>query len=93
MDSSGEYLDIDQAAALLRVKPSTLYAWVHQRRLPFRKHGRRLVFSRHDLERWSAANAVASESSSGRETAPQLGDTLQPGSLKTRRTVDSQPGS
>lgn len=47
--------DVAEAAAYLKVKPSTLYGWAHQRRIPFRKHGRRLVFSRSDLEAWSAA--------------------------------------
>ncbi|MCC7442160.1 MAG: helix-turn-helix domain-containing protein [Bdellovibrionales bacterium] len=53
-----EFLDIAQAAEFLRVKPSTLYAWVHQRRIPFRKHGRRVVFDRQDLAFWSDSQAV-----------------------------------
>jgi excisionase family DNA binding protein len=53
-----DFLDVKQAALLLRVKESTIYTWVHQRRIPFRKHGRRVVFARADLEVWSAAQAV-----------------------------------
>ena len=47
-------LDVEGAAALLLVKTSTVYAWVFQRRIPFRKHGRRTVFSRSALLEWSA---------------------------------------
>ena len=48
-----KFLNVIEAAAFLRVKKSTIYAWVHQRRLPFRKHGNRLVFSQIELEKWS----------------------------------------
>ncbi|OFZ54538.1 MAG: hypothetical protein A2428_00335 [Bdellovibrionales bacterium RIFOXYC1_FULL_54_43] len=53
------FFDIDEAAEFLRIKPGTLYAWVHQRRIPFRKHGRRVVFFKPDLEGWSHDQAVA----------------------------------
>jgi excisionase family DNA binding protein len=53
-----DFMDIDSAASFLKIKRSTLYAWVHQRRIPHRKHGRRLVFARQDLENWSLSQAV-----------------------------------
>lgn len=53
-----DFMNIDAAAEFLKVKRSTLYAWVHQRRIPHRKHGRRLVFARQDLENWSLSQAV-----------------------------------
>lgn len=56
--SCSDLLTIQEAACLLRIAGSTLYAWVYQRRVPFRKHGRRLVFSRRDLERWSQAQCI-----------------------------------
>ena len=46
-------MDVEEAAHFLRVKPATLYGWVHERRIPFRKHGRRLVFSVADIMSWS----------------------------------------
>lgn len=56
-DSSGPlYFTVEEAASLLRVAPSTVYAWVHQRRLPYRKHGARLVFTYVDLAAWSEAS-------------------------------------
>ncbi|MBP6217791.1 MAG: helix-turn-helix domain-containing protein [Oligoflexales bacterium] len=42
-----------EAASLLSVKPSTIYAWVHRRLIPFRKHGRLLRFDRETLIKWS----------------------------------------
>jgi excisionase family DNA binding protein len=42
-------LDVTEAAAFLRIKRSTLYGWVHERRIPFRKHGGHLVFWLPDL--------------------------------------------
>jgi excisionase family DNA binding protein len=54
------FLNIGDASDFLCVQKSTLYSWVHQRRIPHRKHGRCLVFLRSDLENWSAKYAVPS---------------------------------
>jgi excisionase family DNA binding protein len=43
-------LDIREAAALLRVKPQTLYLWVSQKRIAYRKIGRLVRFTNGDLE-------------------------------------------
>ena len=43
-------LDVQEAAALLRVKPQTLYLWVSQGRVPHRKIGRLVRFTDSDLE-------------------------------------------
>jgi len=48
------FLIAEEAAEFLWIKKSTLYAWVHQKKIPYRKHGRLLVFSRADLLEWSA---------------------------------------
>jgi len=58
MDAAIEFLDIRSAALFLRVTIATMYAWVHQRKLPYRKHGRRVVFNRSELLDWSAARAI-----------------------------------
>lgn len=55
---SKDFLNVSEAASFLRVSISTLYGWVHQRRIPFRKHGSKLVFSRTDLEGWSKTQEV-----------------------------------
>lgn len=41
--SDDRLLDVDEAAAFLGVKASTLYAWSHQRRLPVVKLGRNVL--------------------------------------------------
>ena len=45
-------LDVREAAALLAVKPATLYQWAYQRRIPVVKlMGRALRFRLSDLQR------------------------------------------
>lgn len=46
-------LNIKEAAEFLRLAKSSLYGLVYQRRIPFRKHGSRLVFAQAELEAWS----------------------------------------
>ena len=72
------FLDVSQAATFLRVKVSTIYAWVHQKRLPYRKHGRKLAFCPKELEAWSMANA----------TQPRACGINESSSLKTCRTAE-----
>lgn len=55
---STRILTPDEAAALLGVAKSTIYAWVHQKSIPFRKHGRLLKFDQSALERWSHSREV-----------------------------------
>lgn len=52
------FLNTEEAAEFLKVKISTIYAWVHRRLIPYRKHGSRTVFSKNDLTRWSEARIV-----------------------------------
>jgi excisionase family DNA binding protein len=46
-------LDVREAAEFLRVAPKTLYGLVSQRRIPFRKAGRRLLFLESELLEWT----------------------------------------
>ena len=71
-----KFLNISEASEFLRVKKSTLYGWVHERRIPFRKHGKLLIFSASDLVAWSSR-----QTNCGIEATAQTG----PGSLKTER--------
>ena len=48
----GELLTVPEAAAFMRVKPKTVYAWVAEGRLPCLRAGNRLRFRTCDLERW-----------------------------------------
>ncbi len=43
---------INDIAVLLNVEVSTIYSWVHTRRIPYYKLGRLIKFSPKDIERW-----------------------------------------
>jgi excisionase family DNA binding protein len=45
-----EKLSLVKAAPVLGVSPFTLRTWVRERKIPYYKCGRRLVFSRSDLD-------------------------------------------
>jgi len=48
-------LTIKDVAQELRIKPSTLYAWVAQRKIPCRKIHGLVRFDRDDIDRWVAS--------------------------------------
>jgi excisionase family DNA binding protein len=50
-DINRELLDIREAAGYTRLQKSTIRAWIHQRRLPSVKLGRRVFLRRKDLDR------------------------------------------
>jgi excisionase family DNA binding protein len=56
--NDGRKLDLTQAAPFLGVSPHTLRAWTRERRIPFHRCGRRIVFALVDLERFLADNRV-----------------------------------
>ncbi len=62
-----EKLSLIQAAPVLGVSPYTVRSWVRERRVPFYRCGRRLVFSRQELERWLSARRVAPTDEPARE--------------------------
>jgi excisionase family DNA binding protein len=47
------FLTVHEAAELLRLAPKSLYSLVSQRRVPFRKAGRRLLFLESELIEWT----------------------------------------
>ena len=51
-------LSVSEAASLLGVSPFTLRAWVRERRIPFYRLGRRIVFSRTELAEFLSAARV-----------------------------------
>jgi excisionase family DNA binding protein len=59
MDS--ELLTVPEAAALLRLKPSTIRAWVCQRKIPFVKLGRLVRIKRSDAKALIEANLIGSQ--------------------------------
>ena len=47
------YLTIDEVAAMLRCQPSTIYQYVHKKKIPFRKRGRQLLFEAGEIDQWT----------------------------------------
>ena len=45
-------LDVNKCAEILSLSPSTIYALVHQQRIPHVKLGRSLRFRPVDIEKW-----------------------------------------
>lgn len=56
-DPLPRFLEVEEVAALLRLKPRTIYNMVSQRRIPFRKAGRRVRFDPKEIEQWTKTNA------------------------------------
>jgi len=52
------FLNVKEVAVYLNVSPLTIYDWVHSRRIPFRRHGRRLAFDVKEITEWSSRNRV-----------------------------------
>lgn len=46
-------MNVQEAAEFLRLAPKTLYGLVSQRRVPYRKAGRRLLFLEAELLTWT----------------------------------------
>jgi excisionase family DNA binding protein len=62
MNTPSDLLTVREAAQFLRLQPSTLRAWILQRKISFVKLGRRAVrFRRADLEALIAGAVVQSE--------------------------------
>lgn len=47
------FLSVDDAAELLSVSKRTIYGWVQQGRIPYRKAGRRVLFLESELLEWT----------------------------------------
>jgi excisionase family DNA binding protein len=50
MNNNSENLSVPEAAAFVNLKPSTIRAWILQRRIPSVKLGRRVFIRRQDLD-------------------------------------------
>jgi excisionase family DNA binding protein len=51
------FLKVEEVAELLRLKPRTIYNMVSQRRIPFRKAGRQLLFELKEIDEWTKGSA------------------------------------
>jgi excisionase family DNA binding protein len=64
---NGDILDVDEAAALLRVSKKTVYSRVKAGTFPYAKLGRKLLFSRAKLTQWVADGADLANRAEGGE--------------------------
>ncbi|HWN99897.1 MAG TPA: helix-turn-helix domain-containing protein [Blastocatellia bacterium] len=51
--SRPQFLTVEEVAELLRVSPRSVYDWVSQRQIPFRKAGRRTIFLLDEILEWT----------------------------------------
>jgi excisionase family DNA binding protein len=51
------FLSVDEAAALLSISKRTIYGWIQQGRIPYRKAGRRVLFLESELVEWTKPDA------------------------------------
>jgi excisionase family DNA binding protein len=56
-----DLLTVPETAAMLRLRPSTIRAWVCQRRIPFVKLGRLVRIKRSDAEAMIAMSVVPAD--------------------------------
>lgn len=49
-----QFLTVEEVAELLRVSPRSVYDWVSQRQIPFRKAGRRTIFLLDEVLEWTS---------------------------------------
>ena len=52
----GNLLDIPETARYLRISKSTLYRWVHQKKIKHIKIGSRVIFMQSDIEEFINSN-------------------------------------
>lgn len=52
-------LDVNEASALLRIKPNTLYTWKYQKKIPYVKKYGRLLFNEEKLIAFINSGEVA----------------------------------
>ncbi len=57
LTSRARLIDVAEAANFLCLSPKTIYGLVSQRRIPFRKAGRRLLFLQFELLEWTRPQA------------------------------------
>lgn len=51
-----QYLNIKEAAHVMKLEISTLYAWVHYKKISYTKAGGRLLFPREEIEKYLLKN-------------------------------------
>jgi excisionase family DNA binding protein len=52
-DPLPQFLEVKEVSILLRISKRTVYDWVSQRNIPFRKAGDRTLFNRDEILDWT----------------------------------------
>lgn len=61
-NAASDLITVEQFASIFSVAPATVYAWVHQKRIPFYKpNARMLRFKRSEIEAYMTRNRSASQ--------------------------------
>ena len=58
IESLPKLVSVRELAETLGVKPTTIYQWVNQRKIPYVKLGKRILFKPKDINRWIEENTV-----------------------------------
>ena len=86
---NGDILDVDEAAALLKVSKKTVYARVRENAIPYAKLGRKLLFHRPSLVQWIANGGDRAKQTGGEQmTFDELAGMLNSGQA---RVVSKRP--
>ena len=72
---------VEQAAEYLGIRPKTLYEWVRQGRVPYRKIGFNVRFDPAELEEWTANQSKGSDPGEPAVAVPDRGNRSGLGSL------------
>ena len=86
VNAPSPFLTVAECAAYLRVAKGTLYAWVHKKKVPFRKLGAKLVFHREDVDRWTVTKN--SDPGASLTRFQQVMVEVKSRSLKIRQSAD-----
>ena len=81
---NGDILDVDEAAALLKVSKKTVYNRVKENTIPYARLGRKLLFHRQSLVQWVADGGDRAKRASNGEqlTLDQLAGMLNAGQAR-----------
>jgi excisionase family DNA binding protein len=52
-DMAARFLSVQEAAELLSISKRTIYGWIQQGRIPYRKAGHRVLFLESELLEWT----------------------------------------
>ena len=85
---SGDILDVEEAAALLKVSKKTVYARVKENAIPYAKLGRKLLFHKPSLVQWIADGGDRAKRVSGEQlTFDELSGMLNNGQARVARNA------